>query len=156
MAQKAESVIGIDISEDAIAQARSNAEMNGVSNAHFEVDNIFDRLKAFDDQNEQFDTIVLDPPAFAKNRSAVEAAVRGYKEINLRAMKLLKRGGMLITCSCSYNVSEELFLGVLKSAAADLGRRVQLLEKRMQGRDHPIMLSMPETYYLKCMVMRVI
>src|SRR5262249_49751332 len=97
-----------------------------------------------------------DPPAFAKNRAAVESAVRGYKEINLRAMKILKPDGILISCTCSYNVGEELFLGVLQSAAADVGRRVQLLEKRTQGRDHPILLSMPETYYLKCMVMRVI
>jgi 23S rRNA (cytosine1962-C5)-methyltransferase len=156
MARNAENVLGLDISETAIIQARRNAALNGIDNIRFEVANIFDKLKTFDEQREQFDTIVLDPPAFAKNRAAIEAAVRGYKEINLRAMKLLRPGGILITCSCSFNVNEELFLGILQSAAADAGRRIQLIEKRTQSRDHPILLSMPETYYLKCMVLHIL
>jgi 23S rRNA (cytosine1962-C5)-methyltransferase len=156
LARSAESVLALDISDGAINQARRNAELNGVSNINFEVANIFDRLKAMDERHEQFDTIVLDPPAFAKNRAAVEAAVRGYKEINLRSIKLLRPDGILITCTCSFNVGEDLFLGILQSAAADAGRYLQLLEKRTQSRDHPILISMPETYYLKCMILRVV
>jgi 23S rRNA (cytosine1962-C5)-methyltransferase len=156
MARNAESVLALDISEAALDQARRNAALNNAGNIRFEAANIFDQLKTFDEQREEFDTIVLDPPAFAKNRSAIEAAIRGYKEINLRAMKLLRPDGILITCSCSFNISEELFLGILQSAASDSGRRLQLLEKRMQSRDHPILLSMPETYYLKCMVLRIL
>jgi 23S rRNA (cytosine1962-C5)-methyltransferase len=98
---------------------------------------------------------VLDPPAFAKNRGALEGALRGYKEINLRALRILKPGGVLITCSCSYHVIEELFLEMLMEAARDAGRQVQIIEKRTQGRDHPILLTVPETYYLKCIVLRV-
>ncbi len=156
MAKSAESVLGVDISDTAITQAKRNADLNQLKNVDFQVANIFDLLKTLDEQKQQFDTIVLDPPAFAKNRGAVEAATRGYKEINLRAMKLLKPGGILISCTCSYNISEELFLGILHSAAVDTGRNLQLLEKRTQSRDHPILLAVPETYYLKCMVLRVI
>ncbi|MBI4852665.1 MAG: class I SAM-dependent rRNA methyltransferase [Acidobacteria bacterium] len=156
MAKTAKSVLAVDISEPAIAQAKKNAELNKLSNVNFESANIFDLLKNLDEKAERFDTIVLDPPAFAKNRSAVEAAIRGYKEINLRAMKLLNPGGILITCTCSYNISEELFLGILQSASSDTNRQLQLLEKRTQSRDHPILLSVPESYYLKCIVLRVI
>ena len=105
---------------------------------------------------ERFDTIVLDPPAFAKNRASLKAALRGYKEINLRALKLLKRGGVLITCTCSYHVSEELFVEVLSQAAIDARRRLQIVEKRMQATDHPVLITVPETYYLKCVIARVI
>ena len=104
---------------------------------------------------ERFETIVLDPPAFAKNRRAIEAALRGYKEINLRAMRLLRPGGILITCSCSYHVKEEMFLGMLHEAAHDARRSIQIVEKRTQARDHPVLLNVPETYYLKCIVLRV-
>ncbi len=156
MAKTAKSVLAVDISEAAINQAKHNAALNQFSNITFQTANIFDLLKTFDEQQEQFDTIVLDPPAFAKNRSAVEAAIRGYKEINLRALKLLKPGGVLISCTCSYNISEEMFLGILQSAANDTNRRLQLLEKRTQSRDHPILLAVPETYYLKCSILRVI
>ncbi len=156
MAKTAKSVLAVDISEPAINQAKHNAALNQFSNITFQTANIFDLLKTFDEQQEQFDTIVLDPPAFAKNRNAVEAAIRGYKEINLRALKLLKPGGILISCTCSYNISEEMFLGILQSAANDTNRRLQLLEKRTQSRDHPILLSVPETYYLKCSVLRVV
>jgi len=156
MAKTAKSVLAVDISETAIAQAKHNAILNEFSNISFQTANIFDLLKTFDEQEEHFDTIVLDPPAFAKNRNAVEAAIRGYKEINLRAMKLLNPGGYLISCTCSYNISEELFLGILQSAANDTNRQLQLLEKRTQSRDHPILLSVPESYYLKCIILRVI
>lgn len=156
MARTATSVQAIDVSETAIAQAQHNATLNGLENIEFKVANIFDMLKILEEQGEVFDTIVLDPPAFAKSRSAVEAAIRGYKEINLRAMKLLKPGGILISCSCSFNVDEELFLDIIKTAGQDVKRSVQLLEKRTQSRDHPILLSIPETYYLKAMVLRII
>jgi 23S rRNA (cytosine1962-C5)-methyltransferase len=105
---------------------------------------------------ERFDTIVLDPPAFAKNRASLNAALRGYKEINLRAIKLLNPGGVLVTCTCSYHVSERLFLDILGEAANDGRRRVQIIEKRVQASDHPILLGLPETYYLKCLVLRLI
>jgi 23S rRNA (cytosine1962-C5)-methyltransferase len=107
-------------------------------------------------EGDRFDTIVLDPPAFAKTRRSLPAAIRGYKEINLRALKLLNPGGVLITCTCSYHVSEELFLEILAQAALDAHRRVQLVEKRMQATDHPALVGMPETYYLKCLIARVI
>jgi 23S rRNA (cytosine1962-C5)-methyltransferase len=149
-------VTALDISRPAIETAIRNAELNGVNNVELIEANVFDKLRDYDDARERFDTIVLDPPAFAKNRSAVEAALRGYKEINLRAMRLLNPGGMLISCSCSYHVGEDLFLGLLADAARDAGRAVQIIEKRTQARDHPILLAVPETYYLKCIVLRVI
>jgi len=105
---------------------------------------------------ERFDTIVLDPPAFAKNRDSIKAAARGYKEINLRALKLLNPGGLLITCTCSYHMTEEMFLGIIAEAAIDAHCRLQVVEKRTQASDHPILLSVPETYYLKCIIARVI
>jgi 23S rRNA (cytosine1962-C5)-methyltransferase len=155
MAKGCERVTAVDISEPAIEGARRNAELNDITNVEFVAANAFDLLRDYDDAGERFDTIVLDPPAFAKNRGAVEAALRGYKEINLRALRLLNPGGVLITCSCSYHVGEELFLGVLAEAARDAGRAVQIVEKRAQSRDHPILLTVPETYYLKCIVARV-
>src|SRR5262245_6954073 len=155
MAKGCERVTAVDISEPAIESARRNAELNDITNIEFVAANAFDLLRDYDDAGERFDTIVLDPPAFAKNRGAVEAALRGYKEINLRALRLLNPGGVLITCSCSYHVGEELFLDVLAEAARDAGRAVQIVEKRAQSRDHPILLTVPETYYLKCIVARV-
>ena len=155
LAKACDRVAAIDVSEPAIERARRNAELNGLANVEFIAGNVFDRLRDYDDAGERFDTVVLDPPAFAKNRGAVEAALRGYKEINLRALRILNPGGVLITCSCSYHVGEELFLEMLAEAARDAGRQVQVIEKRTQGRDHPILLSVPETYYLKCVVLRV-
>lgn len=155
LARVCEQVTALDISAPAIERARRNAELNGLSNIEFVAANVFDRLRDYEEAGERFDTIVLDPPAFAKNRGAVEAALRGYKEINLRAMKLLKPGGVLITCSCSYHVSEDLFFGTLAEAARDAGRLVQVIERRTQGRDHPILLTVPETYYLKCVIVRI-
>jgi 23S rRNA (cytosine1962-C5)-methyltransferase len=148
-----ENVIGIDISGDAVAAAQRNASLNEMTNVEFREANVFDVLREMENG---FDVIVLDPPAFAKNRASLKAAIRGYKEINLRALKLLNPGGVLITCTCSYHVSEELFLEILAQAALDAHRRVQLMEKRMQATDHPALVGMPETYYLKCVIARVI
>jgi len=149
-------VTALDISLPAIERARHNAELNGVSNVEFIETNVFDQLRDYDDAGRRFETIVLDPPAFAKNRGALEGALRGYKEINLRAMRILSPGGVLITCTCSYHVSESLFLEILGDAARDAGRVMQVLEKRTQGRDHPMLLSVPETYYLKCFILRLV
>ncbi len=156
MAGSCEQVEAVDISEGAIDLAKKNAQLNEISNIQFETDNVFDRLKLYDTQKRKFDTIVLDPPAFAKSRAHVEAAVRGYREINLRAMRLLDSGGLLITSSCSQHIDENAFLNILTEAASDARRRVQVIEKRTQGRDHPFLLSMPETYYLKCIFLRVL
>lgn len=149
-------VIGIDISGDAVAAARRNADLNEMRNVEFREANVFDALREMEAGGERFDTIVLDPPAFAKNRASLKSALRGYKEINLRALKLLNPGGVLVTCTCSYHVSEELFLEVVTQAALDAHRRVQIVEKRMQATDHPVLVAMPETYYLKCVIARVI
>ena len=156
IAKYCEKVEAIDISEAAIKLANKNAQLNGITNIQFETDNVFDRLKLYDTQKKKFDTIVLDPPAFAKSRSHIEAAERGYREINLRAMRLLNPGGLLITCSCSHHIDENAFLNILTEAASDAMRRVQVIEKRTQGKDHPFLLSMPETYYLKCIFLRVL
>lgn len=150
-----ENVIGIDISSDAVAAARRNAELNGLKNVQFREANVFDVLREMESAGERFDVIVLDPPAFAKNRASLKAAIRGYKEINLRALKLLNSGGVLVTCTCSYHVSEELFLEIIAGAAIDAHRRIQILEKRMQASDHPVLLGVPETYYLKCVLTRM-
>lgn len=155
LARGAKHVLAVDVSASALVQARRNAELNSISNTEFVEANVFDLLREMEQSGERFDVINLDPPAFAKNRSAVEAAMRGYREINLRAMKMLGPGGTLITSTCSYHLSEEAFLNVLSGAASDAGKTVQIIEKRMQSRDHPVLVSMPETYYLKCMILRI-
>ncbi|HEX8889578.1 MAG TPA: class I SAM-dependent rRNA methyltransferase [Pyrinomonadaceae bacterium] len=156
LATVCESVVGLDISAEAVAAAERNAELNEAHNVEFREANVFDALREMESAGERFDTIVLDPPAFAKNRASVKPAARGYKEINLRALKLLNTGGALITCTCSYHMSEQMFLEIITDAARDARRRVQLVEKRMQASDHPVLFSMPETYYLKCVIARVI
>lgn len=156
LASVCENVIGIDISSDAVAAAERNARLNEITNVDFLEANVFDVLREMEAAGDRFDVIVLDPPAFAKNRASLKAAIRGYKEINLRALKLLNSGGVLITCTCSYHVSEELFLEILAQAAIDAHRRVQLVEKRMQASDHPVLVGVPETYYLKCVIARVL
>lgn len=156
LATVCESVIGIDVSGEAIAQAQRNAKLNGAENVEFREANVFDALREMETAGERFDAIVLDPPAFAKNRASVKGAMRGYKEINLRALRLLTAGGVLVSCTCSYHMSEEMFLGVIASAANDAHRRLQLVEKRMQASDHPVLFGVPETYYLKCVIARVI
>ncbi|HEX7294907.1 MAG TPA: class I SAM-dependent rRNA methyltransferase [Pyrinomonadaceae bacterium] len=156
LASACDHVTGLDISDDAIASAQRNAELNEMNNVEFRVANVFDELRDLEAAGERFDTIVLDPPAFAKNRASLKPAIRGYKEINLRALKLLNPGGVLVTCTCSYHVSEDLFLKIIADAAIDARRRVQIVEKRMQAADHPVLLGMPETYYLKCLIARML
>jgi len=156
LASVCDNVIGIDISADAVAAAGRNAKLNEIGNVGFVEANVFDVLREMEAAGDRFDVIVLDPPAFAKNRASLKAAIRGYKEINLRALKLLNPGGVLITCTCSYHVSEELFLEILAQAAIDAHRRVQFVEKRMQASDHPVLVGVPETYYLKCVIARVL
>ncbi len=156
LADACESVLGLDISPEAIAWARRNAELNDTRNVEFREANVFDLLRELEHSAERFDTIVLDPPAFAKNRGSIQAAARGYKEINLRALKLLNTGGILVSCTCSYHISEKMFLEIIAEAANDGRRRLQLIEKRMQASDHPVLIGVPETYYLKCVIARVI
>ena len=156
LASVCDSVLGIDISADAIQAAHKNAELNNATNVQFREANVFDALREMEVAGERFDTIVLDPPAFAKNRASVKAAARGYKEINLRAIKLLKPAGVIVTCTCSYHMSEEMFLEIIAEAANDAHRKLQLVEKRTQSSDHPILLGVPETYYLKCAIARVL
>ncbi|MGE5837041.1 MAG: class I SAM-dependent rRNA methyltransferase [Acidobacteriota bacterium] len=154
MAARCESVLAIDSSAPAVAAIREGAERNGISNIEAREANVFDELRELEISGERFQTIVLDPPAFARNKSAVERAVAGYKEINLRAMKLLDSGGCLITCSCSYNIPEPLFAAILEDAAHDARVTIALTEKRMQSRDHPVLVGVPETHYLKCFILR--
>jgi 23S rRNA (cytosine1962-C5)-methyltransferase len=154
LAPGCDEVTAIDISDDAVARIRMNAERNGLGNVQARAMNVFDELRELERRGEHFDTIVLDPPAFAKNKASVQKALSGYKEINLRALKLLAPGGFLVTCSCSYNVSEGDFADVLASAAVDAHADVAVVEKRMQGRDHPVLMTVPETYYLKCFILR--
>jgi len=153
LAPKCQEVIAIDVSEDAVAHVRQNAERNGTT-IDARAGNVFDELRGLERVGERFDTIVLDPPAFAKNKAAITAARAGYKEINLRALKLLNPGGTLVTCSCSYNVNEATFAEIVYEAAVDAQAQVTVVEKRMQGRDHPVLLGVPETYYLKCFILR--
>jgi 23S rRNA (cytosine1962-C5)-methyltransferase len=144
----------LDISGDAVARIRANALRNGIAQLQAREVNVFDELRRLERAGERYDTIVLDPPAFAKNKASIPNAIAGYKEINLRAMRLLNPGGYLITCSCSYNVDEEMFASVLHQASIDSHTSVTIVEKRMQGRDHPVLVGVPETHYLKCFILR--
>jgi 23S rRNA (cytosine1962-C5)-methyltransferase len=144
----------LDISADAVARTRANAARNGVPHVRPREVNVFDELRRLERAGARYDTIVLDPPAFAKNKASVPNALAGYKEINLRAMRLLTPGGYLVTCSCSYNVTEDLFAEVIHQASVDSRTPMVLVEKRMQGRDHPVLVGVPETYYLKCLIVR--
>jgi 23S rRNA (cytosine1962-C5)-methyltransferase len=154
MAGRAVSVLALESSADAVAATRTNAELNGIGNVEVRDANVFDELRELEVSGRRFDTISLDPPAFAKNRASVERAIGGYKEINLRALRLLRPGGHLITCSCSYNVDDALFLDVVRSAAADAHAGLWLVERRTQSRDHPTLITVPETSYLKCLILR--
>lgn len=154
LAGRCDSVLALDASADAVAATQDNAQRNGLTNLEVREVNVFDELRELEIARERFDTIVLDPPAFAKNKASVERALAGYREINLRALKLLQPGGHLITCSCSYNVDEPMLLEVIRHAAADASATVVLVEKRMQARDHPVLVTVPETHYLKCLVLR--
>ena len=152
-AREAIAVEAVDISGDALSVARANAERNGAKNVTFREGNVFDVLKEYDQRGRRFDGVILDPPAFAKTRSALPAALRGYKEINLRAMRLLRPGGALITCSCSYHVSEASFGEVLWEASVDTATPIRLVERRGAAKDHPALLTVAETIYLKCLIM---
>jgi 23S rRNA (cytosine1962-C5)-methyltransferase len=154
LAPVAKEVLATDISGDALARLRRNAERNGLTNLQTRQANAFDLLREISDEGRRFDTIILDPPAFAKSKDAIASAWRGYKEINLRALKVLEPGGCLVTCSCSYHVSEADLEKILAAAAADAGTAATIVEKRLQSRDHPVLLGVPETYYLKCFVLR--
>jgi 23S rRNA (cytosine1962-C5)-methyltransferase len=152
MAQNAESVMAVDSSGPALETAAKNAAANNLTNIQFKEADAFEFLAG---SKGRFETIVLDPPAFAKSRSQVEAAVRAYKEINLRALKMLEPGGVLVTCSCSHHVGEAELLAVIAQASLDAKRAVRVLERRMQAQDHPVLLTVPETLYLKCLILAV-
>ena len=149
LAVRAEHVTALDVSTEALRRGKTNAALNGFTNIEFVEANAFEFLKARQRARERYDTIVLDPPAFAKTRASVPSAIRGYKEINLRAMHLLSMGGMLLTASCSFHLTIPLFLDMLRAAAADSGRRLAIRELRGQPVDHPEILGIPETGYLK-------
>ncbi len=155
MAQRCSRVTGVDASRSALEVAEQNLDANR-SRLSAQVDWIeadaFDLLRDWSDAGTEYDTIVLDPPAFAKSKRAVEGALRGYKELNLRALKMLRPGGVLVTCSCSHHISAADFTATVAAAAADAGRRVRLLERRGAAPDHPVILTIPETEYLKCLI----
>jgi 23S rRNA (cytosine1962-C5)-methyltransferase len=160
LARVCATVAAVDSSRPALEVAEQNEQLNRAAHRCGEIEwieaNAFDLLKDYATAGRQYDTIVLDPPAFAKTKRAVPTALRGYKELNLRALKMLRPGGILVTCSCSFHVSEDEFLAMLGSAAADAGRRVRVLEKRGQSLDHPVLLNVPETAYLKCVIGQVL
>jgi 23S rRNA (cytosine1962-C5)-methyltransferase len=155
LARQAGHVLAQDSSADALERGAENARLNGLNNIEWKTGDAFEVLREFEHRRRRFDTIVLDPPAFAKSKSAVASALRGYKEINLRALRILRPGGTLLTASCSFHVSRPQFLGMLEDAAADSGRRVILDRILGQGIDHPELLTVPETGYLKGAVLRV-
>jgi len=150
----ASEVIGIDSSEKAVALARSNAELNSLS-ATFETGDVFERLRELERRKERFGCIILDPPAFVKSRAKVREALKGYKELNLRAMRILEPSGILVTCSCSHHIDQELFREMLIDAAWSAGRQARVLEMRSQSRDHPALLAARETQYLKCAILQI-
>ncbi len=147
-------VEALDVSPDAVGQIQANAARNRLPHVQAREANAFDELRRLEKAGVRYDTIVLDPPAFAKHKGALEKALSGYKDINLRALRLLAPGGILVTCSCSHHVDEETFGRVVQAAAADAGATVSVVERRTQGRDHPVLLGVPETRYLKCLILR--
>jgi 23S rRNA (cytosine1962-C5)-methyltransferase len=152
----AREVVGIDISPEAVAMAKKNAQLNGLDPVcRFKVGNVFDELRALAERRERYDVVILDPPAFTKSRQALEGAARGYKEINLRALKLIPPGGFLVTASCSQHMSSELFRAIVAEAASDTNRRLRLVEYRRQAKDHPVLVAAPETEYLKFFIFQV-
>ena len=151
-----QSVEAVDSSGPALGTARSNAEANGIGNVEFREADVFELLSGYSSARRQYSMVVLDPPAFAKSRQNLEAAARGYRDINLRAMRLLGPGGILVTCSCSHHLSEAALLEIVAEASLDAGRTLRVLERRSQGQDHPILLTVPETHYLKCLILEVV
>jgi 23S rRNA (cytosine1962-C5)-methyltransferase len=156
LAAKCESVEAVDSSETALATARANAAANSIHNVEFRHSDVFELLAGYASAHRQFSIVVLDPPAFAKSRRNVDAAATGYKEINLRALRLLAPGGVLVTCSCSHHVSEAMFLELVAQASLDAARTLRVLERRTQAQDHPILLTVPETHYLKCLILELV
>ena len=154
LAGKCESVEAVDSSGPALAHARANAEANQIGNIHFHEADVFQLLAG--KAHRQYSLVVLDPPAFAKSRHHLDPAITGYKEINLRALRLLEPGGILVTCSCSHHVSEATFLELIAQASLDANRTLRVLERRTQAQDHPILLTVPETHYLKCLILEVV
>jgi 23S rRNA (cytosine1962-C5)-methyltransferase len=153
VARRAESVEAVDSSATALAAGESNAQANGIANVHFRQADAFDFLSGLD---RRYGMIILDPPAFAKSRKMLDDAAKGYKEINLRALKMLEPGGILVTCSCSHHVSEAMLFEIVAQAALDAGKTLRVLERRTQAADHPILLTVPETLYLKCQILEVL
>jgi len=156
LAARCESVEAVDSSEAALAVARLNCEANGIGNIELREADVFELLSGYAAARRRFDIVVLDPPAFAKARQNLDAAVRGYGEINRRALQLLDPGGVLVTCSCSHHLSEAALLEIVAKASLDTGRSLRVLERRMQAQDHPVLLTVPETLYLKCLILDVI
>lgn len=156
LARRCESVEAVDTSDLALELAEAARRENGLDNVHFRKADVFDLLSAYVSAGRRFSMIVLDPPAFARSRAGLEGAARGYKDINLRALRLLEPGGILVSCSCSQHVSEAMLLEIIAEAALDAGRTVRVLERRTQSRDHPILLTVPETHYLKCLILEAI
>jgi 23S rRNA (cytosine1962-C5)-methyltransferase len=156
LASVCDSVEAIDSAASALATARSNAAENNLSNIEFREANVLDYLPNLVASRQQFNVVIVDPPAFTKSRSALEGAARGYKEINLRALRLLNKGGVLVSCSCSHHMSEAHLLEVIAAAALDSGKQLRVLERRTQSQDHPILLTVPETHYLKCLILEVL
>ena len=153
----ASEVLGVDASEPAIAMAEHNAQLNGLSETvHFRCEDVFELLPALEKSGEKYDVVILDPPAFTKSRNSVKDAEKGYREINLRAMKIIKDGGFLATCSCSHFMTYELFTKVIAQAAHDTHKRLRQVEYRTQGPDHPILWAADESYYLKFYIFQVV
>ncbi|MBZ5581128.1 MAG: class I SAM-dependent rRNA methyltransferase [Acidobacteriia bacterium] len=155
LAAQCESVEAVDSSAPALTTARANAAANGIGNIGFEEADVFQVLAGYASARRQFSMVVLDPPAFAKSRRNLDAAATGYKDINLRALRLLPPGGILVTCSCSHHVSEAMLLEIVAEASLDANRTLRVLERRTQSQDHPILLTVPETLYLKCLILEV-
>jgi 23S rRNA (cytosine1962-C5)-methyltransferase len=153
-ARGADEVVVVDSSGDALARGRAHADVNGFDNMTFVEANAFDDLRLRQRRGERFELVMLDPPAFAKSRGDIAAARRGYKEVNLRAIRLLSPGGILVTSSCSYNLDEPSFEDILREAAADAGRDLVVVARRGQAADHPVRLGFPESRYLKCFVVQ--
>jgi 23S rRNA (cytosine1962-C5)-methyltransferase len=156
MAARCEIVEAVDSSEAALRVARLNSEANGIANVELREADVFELLAGHASARRRFDIVVLDPPAFAKSRQNLEAAMRGYREINRRALELLSMGGILVTCSCSHHLSEAMLLEIVASASLDTGKKLRVVERRMQSQDHPVLLTVPETLYLKCLILEVI
>lgn len=155
LARTCNEVEAVDSSAAALATAAANAERSGARNVVYREGDVFELLSNYAASRRAFDTIVLDPPAFAKSRRQLDAAARGYKDINLRALRLLKAGGILVTCSCSHHMSEAALLAIVAEASLDAGKTLRVLERRTQAQDHPILLTVPETHYLKCLILQV-